>query len=83
MCGLSRYQFLRRFKAVYGLPPHAGLLQQRTEKARQLIRGGARLASAASDYGFADQSHMHRHFVRQFGYTPRAWQQAVGGTELV
>lgn len=77
-CGLSRYQFLRRFKAVYGLPPHAWLLQQRAEKARHLIRHGTGLAAAAGDCGFADQSHLHRHFVRQFGYTPGAWRQAMG-----
>ena len=79
-CGLGRYQFLRCFKAVYGLPPHAWLLQRRAEQARHLIRQGSSLAAAASDCGFADQSHLHRHFVRQFGYTPGAWRQAMVGT---
>lgn len=75
LVGLSRYQLLRRFEKAYGLPPHAWLLQQRLEKARGLIRAGHRLADAAADCGFADQSHMTRLFVRQFGFTPGAWQQ--------
>jgi AraC-like DNA-binding protein len=76
MAGLSKYQLLRRFDKAYGVPPHAWLLQQRAERARQLIRAGLGLAQAAADCGFADQSHMTRLFVRQFGFTPGAWQRA-------
>jgi AraC-like DNA-binding protein len=71
--GLGKYQLLRRFEAVYGLPPHAWLLTQRAEQARRLIRNGSALAEAAAACGFADQSHMTRIFVRQFGFTPGAW----------
>jgi AraC-like DNA-binding protein len=77
LAGLSRYQVLRRFEKVYGVPPHAWLLQRRAERARGLIRGGAGLAAAAAACGFADQSHMTRVFVRQFGFTPGAWQKAA------
>ena len=72
--GLSRYQVLRRFQQVYGLPPHAWLQQQRAERARALIRAGASLAQAAVASGFADQPHMTRVFVRHFGFTPGAWR---------
>ena len=77
MTGLSRYQILRRFERAYGLPPHAWLLRQRAERARVLIRDGSSLATAAATSGFADQSHMTRIFVRQFGFTPGAWQKAM------
>ncbi|WP_284619513.1 helix-turn-helix transcriptional regulator [Aquabacterium humicola] len=77
MAGCSRFQLLRRFAALYGLPPHAWLLQQRAENARRLIRDGARLADAATGAGFADQSHLTRCFVRLFGYTPGDWQRAA------
>jgi AraC-like DNA-binding protein len=77
MAGLSRYQVLRRFESVYGLPPHAWLLRQRAERARALIRDGSSLAEAAASSGFSDQSHMTRIFVRQFGFTPGAWRRAV------
>ena len=77
LAGCSRFQLLRRFQQLHGLPPHAWLLQQRLERARQLIRQGHGLAQAAADAGFADQSHLTRHFSRQFGYTPGAWRAAT------
>jgi AraC-like DNA-binding protein len=42
-----------------------------------LIQRGADLALAAAASGFADQSHMTRIFVRQFGFTPGAWRKAL------
>lgn len=68
--GLSRYQFLRAFTRLTGLPPHAYLLQRRVQHARRLVRGGLPLAEAAAASGFADQSHMTRSFKRCFGLTP-------------
>ncbi|MBH1894706.1 AraC family transcriptional regulator [Serratia marcescens] len=68
--GLSQYQFLRSFKRLIGLTPHAYLLQRRLLLARQLILAGNALAAVADISGFADQSHMTRMFVRSFGYTP-------------
>jgi len=73
--GLSRYQFLRAFTRLTGLPPHAYLLQRRVQHARSLVRGGMALADAAATSGFADQSHMTRCFVRSFGLTPGAYVQ--------
>lgn len=77
MVGLSKFQLLRRFERVYGVPPHAWLLLQRGERARRLIRDGSSLSQAAVSSGFADQSHMTRNFLRQFGFTPGAWRRGV------
>jgi AraC-like DNA-binding protein len=77
MTGLSRYQALRRFQQAYGLPPHAWLMQQRVERARQHIRAGLSLAAAAAAAGFADQSHLSRQFMQAHGFTPGAWRRAV------
>jgi AraC-like DNA-binding protein len=77
MMGVSKYQLLRRFESAYGVPPHRWLLVQRVERARGLIRLGSSLADAAACSGFADQSHMTRHFARQFGFTPGAWQRVT------
>ena len=77
LAGCSRFQLLRRFQQAHGLPPHAWLLQQRLERARQLIRTGQGLAQAAAEAGFSDQSHLTRHFSRQYGYTPGAWRAAA------
>lgn len=77
LAGASRFQLLRRFAAAYGCTPHAWLVQQRAERARGLIARGAALAEAAAAAGFADQSHMTRAFMRQFGFTPGAWRRAL------
>ncbi|HZH10381.1 MAG TPA: AraC family transcriptional regulator [Microvirga sp.] len=68
--GLSRFQVVRGFSQAFGLTPHAYLIQRRIDRARQLIMGGAPLSHAAAASGFADQSHMTRHFVRRFGFPP-------------
>lgn len=70
LCGLSRFHFLRAFRAATGLPPHAYRVQRRLHLARRLILRGDALADAAFASGFADQSHFNRHFVRAYGYTP-------------
>ncbi|MBB4571702.1 AraC-like DNA-binding protein [Rhizobium leucaenae] len=71
--GLSRFQLLRGFAKATGLTPHTYLLQRRILRARRLIAGGMPLAEAALASGFADQSHMTRIFVRNFGVSPRTY----------
>lgn len=75
-CGLSHFQFLRAFAKATGLTPHAYLLQRRIQEARRLIAVGTPLAEAAFASGFADQSHMTRLFVRNFGVSPGAYAAA-------
>lgn len=76
LAGLSRFQLLRQFARVHGLPPFAWLQQQRLDRARALIASGLPLGEAALACGFCDQSHLNRHFVRCFGFTPGAWRRA-------
>ncbi|TCM04707.1 AraC family transcriptional regulator [Sphingomonas sp. PP-CC-3G-468] len=76
LAGLSRWQTVRAFARLTGLTPHAYVIQRRLETARTLIRRGSTLADAATEAGFADQSHMHRIFVARHGYTPGAYAGA-------
>ena len=52
---------------------------RRLEMVRRLLLGGATLASAAMAAGFADQSHMTRHFLKTHGLTPGRWLRYAGG----
>ena len=75
--GLSRIQLLRAFAQATGLTPHAYLIQRRVQLARRLLRGGASLAEASAEAGFADQSHLHRVFLARHGYTPGAYARSL------
>lgn len=77
LANTSRFRFLRAFTRAMGATPHAYLLQQRVRFARNLIVSGEDLAQASFEAGFADQSHMTRAFVRQFGVTPARYRAAV------
>jgi len=67
---LSPFSALRGFQREVGVTPHAYLIQVRVRRAYKAICKGNSLAEAAFVAGFADQSHMTRAFVRQFGFTP-------------
>ncbi|CAN7392722.1 MULTISPECIES: AraC family transcriptional regulator [Ensifer] len=71
--GLSREGFSRRFTRLIGMSPHAYRLMHRLNAARRDLRSETSVADIAAKYGFADQSHLGRHFRRVFGATPRAY----------
>jgi AraC-like DNA-binding protein len=72
---LSPLKLLRLCNQAWGLPPHRYLIQLRVERAKHLIAEGATLAEVAAATGFADQSHLNRHFKRVVGVTPGRYQQ--------
>lgn len=65
----SGYYLIRVFKRQVGLSPHAYLIQTRIRRARALLACGYPIAQTAHETGFADQSHLTRHFKRFYGYT--------------
>jgi len=75
--GLNQFRLLRGFVKATGLTPHVYLMQRRIERARHLIARGESLAEAAFASGFADQSHMTRLFVRNYGISPGAYARAM------
>ena len=74
VAGLSPFHFARQFKAATGHPPHDYHIRLRVDRAQELIRHHGRewtMAVIAQETGFADQSHMARHFKRVLGVSPR------------
>jgi AraC family transcriptional regulator len=68
---VSRCHFIRLFKQSTGLAPHRFVLNRRLMKAKDLLATQEfRVAEAAYQTGFCDQSHLNRHFKRFFGFTP-------------
>jgi AraC-like DNA-binding protein len=76
VAGLSSYHLVRSFARRFGLPPHAYQIHVRVERARALLAAGAPLAEVASSVGFADQSHLTRHFRRINNVTPANYARA-------
>ncbi|MDN5567319.1 MAG: AraC family transcriptional regulator [Paracoccus sp. (in: a-proteobacteria)] len=71
--GLGRRQTIEAFRRATGLPPHAWHLQRKILLVKRLLRAGMPPAEAAAQAGFADQSHMGRHFRAIVGITPAAF----------
>ena len=67
---LSKYHFMRLFKAQTGSTVHAYIRQKRLLNAARLIREGTPAGKAAADSGFADYSAFHRAFRETFGTSP-------------
>ncbi len=73
VAGVSASYFSRLFRNRLGVAPHQYLLQRRLDRARTLLQNNRQsIAEIASVTGFSDQSHLTRHFKRQFGVTPQA-----------
>jgi AraC-like DNA-binding protein len=68
--GVSRYRALREFKRHTGVTPFAYLNAVRLTRAADLLRRGWSGTEAAHEVGFADQSHLIRHFRHQWRITP-------------
>jgi AraC-like DNA-binding protein len=65
----SPFHLLRTFRQE-----HAYLIQVRIETAKRLLRSRMAIAEVADFAGFADQSHLTRHFKRLTGVTPSRYR---------
>lgn len=75
--GLDRFALARHFRAAFATSPHRFLLMRRLQQAKALIVEGEPIAEVAAATGFADQSHLTRHFKKAFGIAPGAWSSMV------
>ena len=75
--GRDRWSLSHDFRMFYGTSPYRYLTMRRLDAVRRLLLSGLSLAAAAQDAGFADQSHMTRHFLKTFGLTPGRWLQVM------
>ena len=74
--GLSEAHFSREFKRSTGLTPWDFVVRIRLDRARESLMNGECSATVASQFGFADQSHMARLFKLRFGVSPSAYVKA-------
>ncbi|WP_223810672.1 AraC family transcriptional regulator [Pantoea sp. M_9] len=75
LSGMSRFQFIRAFRAETGMTPHAYQLNARINQARRWLQSGHDIADIAYRLGFADQSHFLRVFKAHTGVTPGCYRR--------
>jgi AraC family transcriptional regulator len=72
---LSQFHFSHMFKQAIGTPPYQYLLQQRVERAKQLLKQKERsIMDIALECGFNSHSHLSRQFRQLTGMTPTAYR---------
>lgn len=66
---ISKFKFIRVFKANTGLSPYQYFLNCKISLAKRLIERNRDVYSAVSDCGFVDLTHLNRHFKSIYGTT--------------
>jgi len=75
---LTRFHFLRSFRAAVGTTPHQSLLAARLRRAaRLLLETRLPVTDVAFEAGFGDLSNFIRTFRRATGRSPRAFRQGL------
>ena len=81
---MSRFHFARLFRHSTGYSPMQYLLLTRLEQAKALLRQGITpISDIAAAIGFADQSHLTRHFRRAVGMTPLQYARRCADAEAI
>ena len=66
---LSKFKFIRFFKAHTGISPYQYFLNCKIERAKHLIEKNRDIYSAVAECGFVDLTHLNKHFKSVYGTT--------------
>lgn len=66
---LSKFKFIRLFKAHTGISPYQYFLNCKIEGAKQLIEKNRDIYEAVAQCGFVDLTHLNKHFKSIYGTT--------------
>ncbi|MFD3259647.1 helix-turn-helix domain-containing protein [Paenibacillus lentus] len=76
--GMSKYQFIRSFKANTGTSPYQYYLNCKVERAKRLIEENRDIYLAVTECGFVDLAHLNRHFKNVYGTTAFEYMSHLG-----
>jgi AraC family transcriptional regulator len=77
LCGLSRFHFMRSFRATTGQSPGAFVQAARIARAKAMLAAGRPSVEIASTIGFNSISAFSTAFRRAVGRSPTAYRQAI------
>ncbi|WP_320008158.1 AraC family transcriptional regulator [Maridesulfovibrio sp.] len=74
---MSKFHFIRQFKAIKGLSPYQFFLGRRIEQAKKYLDDGKELYAVMLECGFYDLSHFNRQFKSVYGLTAHAYTKLL------
>lgn len=74
---ISKFQFIRMFKASTGISPYQYFLNCKVELAKQLIEKNKDVYSAVAECGFVDLTHLNKHFRSIYGITAFEYKSSL------
>ncbi|MFH0910123.1 MAG: AraC family transcriptional regulator [Planctomycetota bacterium] len=75
-CGMSRNGFGRLFYSVTGISfSQFGLRYRLSAAANDLAAGSLPIKALAGEWGFTDEAHLHRLFMRYYGLSPYQYRR--------
>lgn len=82
--GLSEYQFIRRFAAVFGETPHQYRQRHRLELAREmLLLGDDSVTEVCLSVGYSSLGSFSSLFKRYYGVSPSSLRRRASGGDCV
>jgi AraC family transcriptional regulator len=75
--GISKYHFIRVFKAVFGISPYQYQKRKRLELSKLDLLSGNEILFTAIRYGFPDAPSFSKAFKQQFGQTPGSIRKSI------
>ena len=79
--GMSKFQFIRRFKTSTGISPYQYFLNCKVEHAKQLIEKNKDVYSAVAECGFVDLTHLNKHFKCIYGITTFEYMSSLNNND--